>query len=208
MSVYGLHSYSCMGRIDDNLWIIQDLMMNMYWACLASYFIAQSQTISMIMLDMESTILLLKKPVCVTMVIDCLLSPNLATQLFRLLNKYKPETKLQKKERLREEAARKAEKGDSAPTKKPIYVKYGINHVTTLIEQKKAQLVVIAHDVDPIEVCMYTHRLKVSNCIRFIFEHAWFREIEIHVAILLLHRLLSKKQRFTFLVPSFKLLLF
>ena len=31
-------------------------------------------------------------------------------------------------------------------------VKMGINHVTTLIEKKQAQLVIIAHDVDPIEV--------------------------------------------------------
>lgn len=30
----------------------------------------------------------------------------------------------------------------------------GINTVTTLVENKKAQLVVIAHDVDPIEVSM------------------------------------------------------
>lgn len=28
----------------------------------------------------------------------------------------------------------------------------GVNTVTTLVENKKAQLVVIAHDVDPIEV--------------------------------------------------------
>lgn len=28
----------------------------------------------------------------------------------------------------------------------------GVNTVTTLVESKKAQLVVIAHDVDPIEV--------------------------------------------------------
>jgi len=27
--------------------------------------------------------------------------------------------------------------------------------VTTLVESKKAQLVVIAHDVDPIEVCFF-----------------------------------------------------
>merc|ERR1712007_173507 len=31
-------------------------------------------------------------------------------------------------------------------------IKYGINHVTQLVEAKKAQLVVIAHDVDPIEI--------------------------------------------------------
>ncbi|KNE64142.1 hypothetical protein AMAG_09195 [Allomyces macrogynus ATCC 38327] len=39
--------------------------------------------------------------------------------------------------------------------KKPIVVKYGINHVTALIEAKKAKLVVIAHDVDPIELVVF-----------------------------------------------------
>lgn len=34
-------------------------------------------------------------------------------------------------------------------------VKYGLNHVTTLIENKKAKLVVIAHDVDPIELVVF-----------------------------------------------------
>lgn len=31
-------------------------------------------------------------------------------------------------------------------------VKYGLNHITTLVESGKAQMVVIAHDVDPIEL--------------------------------------------------------
>merc|ERR1712196_638091 len=39
--------------------------------------------------------------------------------------------------------------------KKPLYVKYGINHITKLCEQKKAQLVCIAHDVDPIELVLW-----------------------------------------------------
>lgn len=76
-----------------------------------------------------------------------------ATQLFRLLHKYRPETKAEKKERLRSMAQKKTEGGDATAKKKPITLKYGINHVTNLIEQKKATLVVIAHDVDPIEVC-------------------------------------------------------
>ena len=81
-----------------------------------------------------------------------------ATSLFRLLNKYRPETKLQKKERLRQEAAKRAEGDSSSSSKKPPpVVKYGINHVTSLVEQKKAQLVVIAHDVDPIEVRLGCH---------------------------------------------------
>ena len=33
-----------------------------------------------------------------------------------------------------------------------VVVKYGINHITQLIEEGKAQCVVIAHDVDPIEL--------------------------------------------------------
>lgn len=39
--------------------------------------------------------------------------------------------------------------------KRPVVVKFGINHVTTLVEQGKAQLVVIAHDVDPIELVIW-----------------------------------------------------
>lgn len=75
-----------------------------------------------------------------------------ATQLFKLLHKIRPETKAEKKARLTAKAEKKAEGKQEAPGKKPINVKYGINHVTALVENKKALLVVIAHDVDPIEV--------------------------------------------------------
>ena len=40
-------------------------------------------------------------------------------------------------------------------TKKPIYAKSGLNHVVALVEAKKAALVVIAHDVDPIELVVF-----------------------------------------------------
>jgi len=43
----------------------------------------------------------------------------------------------------------------SQETKKPLFVKYGLNHTVALIEAKKASLVVIAHDVDPIELVVY-----------------------------------------------------
>lgn len=76
---------------------------------------------------------------------------NQATQLFRLLHKYKPETRVEKKARLLE-AAKQRESGATVETKKPIVLKYGLNHVTDLVELKKARLVVIAHDVDPIEL--------------------------------------------------------
>ncbi|CAG8598920.1 18558_t:CDS:2, partial [Dentiscutata erythropus] len=77
-----------------------------------------------------------------------------ATNAFKLLNKYRPETKIEKKDRVRAIAAAKAE-GKEYKTKKPCVVKYGINHVTALVEAKKAQLVLIAHDVDPIELVLW-----------------------------------------------------
>jgi len=73
-----------------------------------------------------------------------------ASNLFRFLAKYRPEDKKEKIERLKKEA--KEGPGDKS---KPYVVKYGLNHVTGLIEQKKAQLVVIAHDVDPIELVIW-----------------------------------------------------
>merc|ERR1712054_132217 len=63
-----------------------------------------------------------------------------ASQLFRLLNNLKPETK----------AA-----GGAGGEKRPVSVMMGLNHVTTLVEEKKAKLVIIAHDVDPVEVIVW-----------------------------------------------------
>ncbi|KAI9159463.1 60S ribosomal protein L8 [Blastocladiella emersonii ATCC 22665] len=80
---------------------------------------------------------------------------NVATQLFRLLNKIRPETKQEKKARLSAAAEAKAAGKTVEAGKKPVIVKYGINHVTALIEAKKAKLVVIAHDVDPIELVVF-----------------------------------------------------
>jgi large subunit ribosomal protein L7Ae len=74
-----------------------------------------------------------------------------ASALFKLLLKYRPEDKATKKERLLKEAG--ALLGNNEVQKKrPIVVKFGINHVTQLVEAKKAHLVIIAHDVDPIEI--------------------------------------------------------
>merc|ERR1712198_146738 len=92
-----------------------------------------------------------------------------ATQLFKLLDKYRPETKYAKKERLRERAAARAEGKDDAPSKRAPVVRHGVNAVTTLIEKKKAQLVVIANDVDPIELVMFLpalcRKMGVPYCI-------------------------------------------
>jgi len=34
-------------------------------------------------------------------------------------------------------------------------LKYGLNHVTSLVESKKAKFVVIAHDIDPLELVVW-----------------------------------------------------
>ncbi|KAK3412977.1 hypothetical protein EUGRSUZ_I01626 [Eucalyptus grandis] len=96
------------------------------------------------------------------------LDKNLATSLFKMLLKYRPEDKAAKKERLLKKAQVEAE-GKSVEAKKPIVVKYGLNHVTYLIEQNKAQLVVIAHDVDPIELVVWLpalcRKMEIPYCI-------------------------------------------
>jgi len=150
------------------------------------------------------------------------LDKNTALELFKLMKKYKPESKSAKKARLlsqaayqvkqekvRTDASKKAKKdkkkaGDkmkdekpkekpkkeasvkkkpaatsdkkkeasaAAPekTKKPYVLKYGINHITALIEQKKAQLVIIANDVDPVELVVWLpalcRKMQVPYCI-------------------------------------------
>merc|ERR1711953_436905 len=50
------------------------------------------------------------------------------------------------------EMAQQKKSGEEVKTKKPTVLKYGLNHVTTLVENKTAKLVIIAHDVDPIEM--------------------------------------------------------
>lgn len=96
------------------------------------------------------------------------LDKNLASNLFKMLLKYRPEDKAAKKERLLRKAQAETE-GKTVEAKKPIVVKYGLNHVTYLIEQKKAQLVVIAHDVDPIELVVWLpalcRKMEIPYCI-------------------------------------------
>jgi len=82
-------------------------------------------------------------------------SKNQAHEVFALLNKYRPETKKAKAERLKKAAAElvaTGKKDDSAP---PAVVKFGLKHVTALVETKKAKLVLVACDVDPIELVVW-----------------------------------------------------
>jgi large subunit ribosomal protein L7Ae len=92
-----------------------------------------------------------------------------ASQVFRLADKYRPETKQAKKARLRARAEARAGGKDDTPTKRPPVVRSGVNTVTKLVEQKKAQLVVIAHDVEPIEIVLFLpalcRKMGVPYCI-------------------------------------------
>ncbi|KAI3901141.1 hypothetical protein MKW92_027128 [Papaver armeniacum] len=56
------------------------------------------------------------------------------TNLFKMLLKYRPGDKAAKKERLLKRAHVESE-GKTVEAKKPIVVKYGLNHITYLIEQ-------------------------------------------------------------------------
>ena len=75
----------------------------------------------------------------------------------KLLVKYQPETKAAKEVRLeaKSKAVAAGEATAAATTAPPPTLKFGLKHVTTLIEQKKAKLVVVAHDVDPIELVVW-----------------------------------------------------
>ena len=96
------------------------------------------------------------------------LDRNVAESVLKLALKYRPEDRAAKKERLMKEAEA-AKGGATADKKKPVTVKYGINHITSLIEQKKAKLVVIAHDVDPLELVVWLpalcKKMDVPYCI-------------------------------------------
>ncbi|CAD7681960.1 unnamed protein product [Nyctereutes procyonoides] len=78
-----------------------------------------------------------------TQALDC----QVATQLLKLAHKYRPETKQEKKQRLLARAEKKATAG--------------VNTLTTLVENKKGQVVVIAHDVDPTELAVFLSSLKI-----------------------------------------------
>merc|ERR1711972_1072619 len=65
--------------------------------------------------------------------------------------------------------AEQKKNGQEVKTKKPQVIKFGLNHVTTLVEDKMAKLVVIAHDVDPIELVVWLPALcrkkEIPYCI-------------------------------------------
>merc|ERR1711893_423511 len=85
------------------------------------------------------------------------------------MDKYRPETKQERKARLMARAEQRAKGKDDVPTKRQLMVRSGVNTVTALVESKRAQLVVIAHDVDPIEIVLFLpalcRKMGVPYCI-------------------------------------------
>lgn len=97
----------------------------------------------------------LKVPPAINQFKDGLLEKNQAVELFKLLSKYRPETKALKKERLQAMAEEKVAGGDATPSAAGNQLQFGLNHVTYLVEKKRAKLVCIANDVDPIELVVW-----------------------------------------------------
>jgi large subunit ribosomal protein L7Ae len=83
------------------------------------------------------------------------LDKNQAAEAFKLLLKYQPETKAAKTSRIEATAANTAAGKKDAASAPVATLKYGLKHITTLVEQKKAKLVLIAHDVDPLELVVW-----------------------------------------------------
>ncbi|ELK16531.1 Glutamate receptor 4 [Pteropus alecto] len=78
-----------------------------------------------------------------------------ATYLSKPALKYRPGTKQENKQRSLALAEKKATGKRDVITNKPPVLRAGVNTVTIWVENKKAQLVVTAHDVDPIKLVVF-----------------------------------------------------
>merc|ERR1712189_37058 len=110
----------------------------------------------------------LKVPPMINQFSQCL-DRQTAAAFFKLAEKYRPENRSEKKARLLARAEAKAVGGADAPEKRGNVLSVGVNRVTTQVEKKKAQLLVIAHDVDPIEIVLFLptlcRRMGIPYCI-------------------------------------------
>jgi len=116
----------------------------------------------------------LKVPPAINQFREGVLAKNEAVSLFKLLNTYRRETKAEKKERLHAAAEEKVAQADwavaaKAGEHKDSPLQFGLNHVTYLVEKKRAKLVCIASDVDPIELVVWLpalcRQMDVPYCI-------------------------------------------
>jgi large subunit ribosomal protein L7Ae len=93
-----------------------------------------------------------------------------ASRLLKLLSHYSPEDKATKKKRLQSEAESKNKDPKTGHVgAKPNHLKFGLNHITTLVEEGKAKIVVMAHDVDPPEMMCFLPALCRKKEIPFCF---------------------------------------
>lgn len=97
------------------------------------------------------------------------INKNESAKLLKLLAKYSPETRKEKTDRLKRAAEDKKAGKAADKGAKPKHLKFGLNHVTTLVEEQKAKLVVIAHDVDPIEIMIHLPALCRAKGVPFCF---------------------------------------
>lgn len=88
----------------------------------------------------------------------------------RLLTKYRPVSQEERRKQHEDLVARRA-KGENVKrdlVKKDEKLVFGLNEVTTLIEKKEAKLVVIANDVDPIELVLWMPTLCRKMGVPFV----------------------------------------
>lgn len=97
------------------------------------------------------------------------LDRNQNSQVMKLLAKYSPEDKKAKRTRLQQEAEARKGGATGHVGPKPIHLKYGLNHVTNLVEEGKAKLVVIASNVNPIEVVVHLPALCRAKNVPYAF---------------------------------------
>jgi len=87
-------------------------------------------------------------------------------EVLKLFKKYQPLTRMEKKQKLKTLAETKS-KGTEIVSEYQHQIKYGLNHVTNLIQRKKAQIVLIAHDVEPLELVIWLPTLCYKMGIPF-----------------------------------------
>jgi len=89
-------------------------------------------------------------------------------EVLKLLKKYAPETRKARKDRLKTVAEAKAkDPKKTVATKKAVAIVSGLQEVTRAIEKKEAKLVVIANNVDPIELVLWLPSLCRANKIPY-----------------------------------------
>merc|ERR1719461_488441 len=92
---------------------------------------------------------------------------SLTSAALTLFKKYSPPSKASRKQRLRAIAKAKAA-GEEFVQAKEYQIKFGLNHVTNLVQRKQAAVVLIAHDVMPLEMVVWLPTLCYKMQVPFL----------------------------------------